>query len=74
MFKEGPHHLLEIIFPFLSVGFGLSLVFVPGKQMSELMNSCDQEGVRVQVKINRDTMPGIFKRVAVVAMLGTPVS
>ncbi len=42
--------------------------------MSELMNSSDQEGVRVQVIINGDAMAGIFKRMTVVAMLGTPVS
>lgn len=74
LFKEGTHHLLEIVFPFLSVRFCFSFIFIPSKQVSKLMNSSDQKGVRVQVIVNRNTMSGIFKWMAVVAMFGTPVS
>ncbi len=38
------------------------------------MNSSDQKSVRIQVIVNRNTMPGVFKWMAVVAMFGTPVS
>ena len=41
--------------------------------MSKLMNRGNQESVRIQVIVNRDSMSGIFKRMTVVAMLGTPV-
>ena len=74
LFKERAHHLLEIVFPFLSVGFCFSFMFIPGKKMSKLMNSSDQKGVRIQVIVNRDTMSGIFKWMTIVAMFGTPIS
>ena len=49
-------------------------MFIPSKQVSKLVNSSDQKGVRVQVIVNRDPMPGVFKWMTVVAMFGTPVS
>ena len=38
------------------------------------MNRCDQEGIGVEVVIDRDPVACIFKGMAVVAMLGAPVS
>lgn len=38
------------------------------------MNGSNQKGVGIEVIINRNPVSGVFKRVAIISVLGTPVS
>ena len=74
LLKKWLHHFFEVIFPFDAMRFCLMLMLVPGMQVRKFVYCCYQEGVRVQVVINGNTVPLTGMRGPVVAKFSVAVS
>src|SRR3546814_19877595 len=69
--EKGLHHAPEELFPFFAVRLYPVSVAVPGDQLFEFVDQCDQESVGVPIDIHRNAMRVTVVRLTVIAEFGT---